>query len=107
MSKPIIIDHEKSEKYGMRFTADSAAMLKLIGVTGPKLPKEAIEPRYIQGIRVWVEPHVPRYSKRDPSVELKTSKHRVLCECPNCGHVLSVGRLHQHLCNATRRRYAR
>lgn len=46
-------------------------------------------------VRVWVEPLLHRTA--GPGVRLfKRSTHRVMCQCPKCGRVLSVGRLHQH-----------
>lgn len=66
-----------------------------------KLPKEGVPPQIIQGIKVWVEPHRPkvRTDKLTGSMKLvKSSKHRVMAECPLCGEHLSAGRLHQHKC---------
>ena len=79
------------------------AMLGLGMVPMPKLPTEGVEPHIIQGIKVWVTPlmgpRVPRCTSRyQRPLEGKSSTHRVLAECPDCGRVLSVGRLHQHVC---------
>lgn len=70
---------------------------------GAKLPAEGMPPRRIQGIMVWVTPlmgpRVPRRVGRWGRVlERKSSRHRVLAQCPDCGKVLSVGRLGQHKC---------
>lgn len=58
---------------------------------GSKWPDDGLPPTTVQGVKVWVKPIV-----RVPG--RKSSKHRVMCECPECGQVLSVGRLHQHVC---------
>lgn len=50
------------------------------------LPKDGLEPRYINHILIWVAPK--HLSKR--------IAHRVMCRCPICGTTLSAGRLHQH-----------
>jgi len=43
-----------------------------------------------RSVMVWVSPaKVGR--------TYKSSQHRVMCECPHCGDVLSAGRLHQHV----------
>jgi hypothetical protein len=71
----------------------------LLGIKG-KLPAEGMPPRMIQGIKVWVNPAKPkqivdRWGK--PHI-VKSSTHRVMAECPHCAQILSVGRLHQHIC---------
>ena len=45
-----------------------------------------------RAVKVWVNPIVRK-------VNIRTSKHRVMCECPDCGMHLSVGRLAQHVCS--------
>lgn len=57
-----------------------------------KLPQEGMAPRFIQGIKVWVNPLALG------PVKHKRSTHRVMAECPTCGRHLSVGRLRQHKC---------
>lgn len=42
-------------------------------------------------VAIWVMP------KQETNAR-KSSKHRVMCECPGCGKTLSVGRLRQHRC---------
>lgn len=55
-----------------------------------KWPQAGIEPRFLHGVKVWVNPLNPnRKSARE---------HRVMCECPKCGKQMSLGRLHQHVC---------
>ena len=73
-------------------TVHSGEMFKLLGLAGSHLPAEGMPSREIQGIRVWVEP------KGSPNGR-KSSTHRVKAECPVCAQVLSVGRLHQHVCD--------
>lgn len=65
-------------------------------VGGAKWPELGLPPTIIQGVKVWVERMVRVPGK-------KSSKHRVLCECPGCKQVLSVGRLHQHVCKKRER----
>lgn len=60
-------------------------------VGGCKWPELGLPPTMVQGVKVWVKPMVRVPGK-------KSSKHRVMCECPNCTRVLSAGRLHQHVC---------
>jgi hypothetical protein len=85
----------KSPRYaGMH--AQNTDMLNLIGAAhgNPGLknwPDAGFPPVKIQDISVWVRP-----IERVPGK--KSSKHRVMCMCPKCGHVLSAGRLHQHVC---------
>jgi hypothetical protein len=72
-----------------KWNMHSDEMLKALGVR--KLPRDGMEPRQIQGITVWVTPAVTFAGR-------KSSKHRVMCECPDCGKQMSAGRLHQHVC---------
>lgn len=58
---------------------------------GKQWPDAGLPPTVVQGVKVWVNPIV-----RVPG--RKSSKHRVMCECPGCGTVLSAGRLFQHVC---------
>jgi hypothetical protein len=86
-------------------------LLKLLGVTGSKLPKEGMPERQIQGVRnfrrsdtvaevamvtVWVNP-APTTMRPG---KYKSSAHRIMCRCPGCARELSVGRLFQHKCGA-------
>lgn len=86
------------------YNAHSREVRVMLGLPeDAKLPREGMEPRRIQGITVWVLPLMgPRVPKRigrwNRPLERKSSRHRVLAECPDCGKVLSVGRLHQHRC---------
>lgn len=92
--KPMIRD-----TYGRN--ALSSAMQLLLGVTNGKYPAEGLPPRIVQGVKVWVEPLPPAQPGQK-----KRSTHRVKCECPKCGHVMSAGRMHQHKCDARNRRRA-
>lgn len=56
-----------------------------------KWPDAGLSVTVVQGKKVWVKPIL-----RIPGG--KSSKHRVMCECPDCGAVLSAGRLPQHVC---------
>lgn len=58
---------------------------------GNKWPEAGLPPTTVQGVLVWVKPFEPTPGK-------KSSKHRVMCACPDCGAVLSAGRLFQHVC---------
>lgn len=90
--KPRIISQKYLKLYDCAWNMHSDEMLETLGVVGGKLPKEGLEARDIQGIKVWVEP------SRPPANGRKSSRHRVLCQCPNCSQILSAGRLHQHKC---------
>lgn len=75
-------------------------MMKKLGLTKQRLPDEGMSPQMVDGIKVWV---TPRAEPMDRARGVrKSSTHRILCECPNCGHVLSVGRLFQHNCERRR-----
>jgi hypothetical protein len=82
--------------------AHANGMKTLLGLPyKAKLPKEGMEPRVIQGVKVWVTPFVPKMGIDRWSgkiVKIKSSTHRVMAECPDCGMHLSAGRLHQHVC---------
>lgn len=82
------------------YPVHSHHMMQKFGITGQYWPDAGMAPRMIDGIKVWV---TPRAEKANKALGVKkSSTHRVLCECPTCGHVLSAGRLFQHSC--TRRR---
>lgn len=71
----------------------------MLGLTvKQKLPNEGMPPRLIHGIEVWVAPLAPRISQDHIERWRRryAKPHRVLCRCPQCGKVVSVGRLHQH-----------
>lgn len=64
---------------------------------GKKLPREAVAPKVIQGVTVWVKPAAePRHNAFGKLVH--QAGHRVMCRCPGCGWEGSVGRLAQHVC---------
>lgn len=99
-----------SQKYGRgNLPMHSGEMLETLGLkAGGHLPIEGMPERVIQGVRVWVTPAPARRDpeslpKFGPSVRTsgKSSTHRVMCECPTCGAVLSAGRLFQHRCKLT------
>lgn len=81
--------------YGWPVTSYNMREILGLGAMG-KLPVEGMDARIVQGVKVWVTPLVG-VARR------KRSTHRVLCECPECGMHLSVGRLHQHRCPTVKR----
>jgi hypothetical protein len=74
----------------------------LLGVKGTKLPPEAMPPRLIQGILVWVAPALETGTRvvYGRTRKIKSSQHRVMARCPCCGESVSAGRLHQHVCKS-------
>lgn len=74
-------------KYGRAHAAD---MLRLLGVK--KLPKEGMEEREIQGVRVYVKPSLSGGTRLT-----RRCNHRVFAIC-ECGRHVPAGRLHQHIC---------
>jgi hypothetical protein len=84
-----------------RSYADSSDMFTLLGYAGEThWPSEGVPAQIVQGIKVWVEPAVPKFRKRydGQMVQVKSSTHRVMAQCPGCGTVVSAGRLIQHKC---------
>lgn len=74
--------------------AHSHHVLRLLGIKGSHLPAEGMPPRMIQGITVWVEAQIDRNLVRE--FRLSRAVHRVKARCPECGKIMSVGRLCQH-----------
>jgi hypothetical protein len=65
---------------------------EMLGVPkGEGLPTDGMEPREIQGIKVWVNPLPPIVPGKRRRFAL-----RVRCNCPVCGREMPVGRLRQH-----------
>jgi len=80
----------RNGEYG--WNLHSHDVLPLLGLRpGEHLPAAGLPPRVIQGVKVWVAMSAAPTGR-------KSATHRVLAECPLCGKVLSVGRLHQHKC---------
>lgn len=85
--------------------AQEPELRTLFGVTAAKWPRQGCPPRCIQGIWVRVLP-ADHESLRDPGChpltgrQRKTSQHRCIASCPDCGAQVSAGRLHQHRCEA-------
>ena len=80
----------------MSYNQGMHAVLAAFGLTPTsKLPAEGRESHVVDGVKVWINPQGPavigRYGRA-----WKRSTHRVMCECPDCGAVMSFGRLHQH-----------
>jgi hypothetical protein len=91
MNKHTILDPRFKDR---RWPAPSHVMLKLLGIETGRLPLEGMPSREIQGVQVWVTP-----IGEMPANRRKRNAHRLMCACPDCGKVLSVGRLHQHKCS--------
>lgn len=75
------------------WNAHSHHVKEMLGIVEKKLPREGLPWRKLHGIMVCVMPFEPRPDGR------KSSKHRVIAECPECLRCLSAGRLHQHVCD--------
>lgn len=82
------------------WVAQSTDMMKKFGLTVVRWPDEGMAPRMIDGVKVWVTPRAEP-ANRALGVS-KSSTHRVICECPGCGHHVSAGRLAQHNCDRRR-----
>lgn len=89
--------------HGFRYPATESDMRALFGVTGPKWPDAGCPARLIQGIWVHVLPinHEHLRKQIDPRTgrARKSSKHRCIAACPDCGKAVSAGRLQQHKCD--------
>lgn len=72
-------------------TAHNRDLLLLLGQAGTKWPDAGLPTTVVQGVKVWVAP-ITRVPGR------KSSAHRVMAECTDCGAVMSAGRLFQHKC---------
>ena len=96
--KPYRVVSVKYVNHGRRWAMQSAEVLETLGVVGGHLPPNGMAPRYIQGVRVWVAPVRVNLGLNWRGRPRKSSQHRVMCECPGCGRVLSLGRLAQHVC---------
>ena len=100
MSNYIISPYSQAVHRHTTWAANSNEVLPLLGLkAGGHLPVEGMPPRKIQGITVWVEPApTPDLTMaRDYTLRrVKSSKHRVMAECPVCRKHMSLGRLQQH-----------
>lgn len=79
------------------WNAHTPDMMKKLGVVGTKWPDAGIEPRMVDGIKVWV---LPKAAKQESWERKHGCTHRVMCACPGCGMEMSAGRLHQHRCHS-------
>jgi len=61
----------------------------LFGIDDERLPPEGLDPRMVDGFKVWVEPLA---RSREAG-----KFHRAMLECPHCGRTIPIGRFHQHL----------
>lgn len=87
----------KFVRLGSPERADMSDMFVKLGLPhGHKWPAEGIAPMMMDGIKVWVKPANPKEDKAQGV--RKSSKHRVMCECPGCKRTMSAGRLFQHKC---------
>lgn len=86
--------------HNSRYQASSSEMFALFGLPGQsKWPAQGMPMREIQGIQVWVNPApVKEVWVNGVSRRVKSSTHRVMAACPDCGRVMSAGRMHQHKC---------
>ncbi len=96
-------------RFGRR-AAQESDMAKILGRQGGHWPDAGMPAQEVMGIevpkpgeiniaavpiKVWVNPVT-----RPAEARGKSSKHRVMCNCPGCGKEFSVGRLAQHVCRA-------
>lgn len=82
------------------WTASEREIKELMGLP-KKLPKTAVAPQIIQGVKVWVNAAVVKTRVvpwSGKTVNVKSSTHRVMAQCPQCGWTGSAGRLAQHTC---------
>lgn len=57
------------------------------------LPANGVAPRFIDGVKVWIDP-LELFSGH------RRCRHRVMCACPHCGRHMSAARLFQHKCGS-------
>jgi hypothetical protein len=95
-----------SDPHHPNWNAHSPAVKQLLGLEPTqKLPKEGMSARIVEGIKIWVTPYIPTMSINrwtGKTVLVKTSKHRVMGQCPQCNREMSAGRLFQHVCTGTK-----
>jgi hypothetical protein len=99
--KKLFIESTLAAQYGHRWPAAAGEMKTLLGLKGKKLPRTGVPAQIVQGIKVWVEPFTPLYKEGmylGQVRRVKSSKHRVMAECPLCQWQGSAGRLQQHKC---------
>lgn len=93
----------------MSYNERMRVVLEQIGLDARReLPKEGMLPIVVNDptygkVRVWIiaykEPAT--YWAFGRSRKVKSSAHRVMCECPHCHTEMSLGRLHQHVNTVT------
>lgn len=81
-----------SDKDGWKLTWHK--LYEHLGIKGSHLPRMGLSPRRIGDVTVWVISE--EEARIGSSLSGQHFIHRVLCECPRCGEVVSAGRLHQH-----------
>lgn len=88
----------RNPRWGMQ----NDELMREFGIEGGKWPAEGCKPRQIQGIWVHVLPadHKSLRKTDRHGNPRKSSTHRAIAACPDCGRAMSVGRLHQHKCSA-------
>jgi hypothetical protein len=84
------------------WNAQNPEMLRLLGLPAKaKLPEAGMAPRYIQGIKVWINP-IPEGPPCPRRLNPGTVRpHRIMAQCPLCAKAVSAGRLFQHVCKGT------
>jgi hypothetical protein len=72
----------------------SSELRPLIGLSEKRLPGPDVGmgPVEVNGVKVWLDPQLGRRGGRGRG----GMQHRVRCECPECGKVISCGRYYQH-----------
>lgn len=93
-----------SSPAGRRWPAHESEIRALFGVTGGKWPAQGCPVREIQGILVHVLPADHASLLRADGKRKSRAQHRCLAACPDCGAVVSAGRLHQHKCSYVKNR---
>lgn len=86
------------DRHHPQYPAHSSQVMRHLGLDPKgKLPEDGMPPRKIDGIRVWVEPLLPKDERRARDRKfMATRPHRVMAECPLCYKAMSAGRLPQH-----------
>ena len=98
---PIQITRKYSD--GVEYiTRASANQLKpYFGVNeGAKWSADGHHKRVVEGVIMWVNPLAEKYLVKTPygTRWKRDGFHtRLMCVCPECGHELTYGRLHQHM----------
>lgn len=80
-----------------RFPAHDPDVKTLFGLhPKAKWPSEGMPNREINGVQCWVKPLGPQIQSLRTGKLSRPFQLRAMCSCPNCGAVVSIGRLAQH-----------